>query len=180
MLRLGSKFLSSGRLVIGTARQLFWSPTSSALTEDANVNLGTTEVESEYSGFARNQSIDEDKLATPAELKAINGDGFFDNNVRLTGIAGKCRYRVDEDDYVCAAKFPIEYAAGGRTKVVTVTANKRGIINYILRNIEGRPKVEVLGTIGRSWSPANFVINLNYIKIIEPSEQGSGDQLDDQ
>ena len=158
--------------MIGTAGRSFTSPGTSTLAEDAERILeispdSTKESLSTRRAVFINENATE--AATPAELKAMNREGFFDNYVRLTGTAGTPRYKVDKDDVIEAVKLPIRYELNGMTKYIYATSTRGPFINLIYRNIEEGLKVCVTGTIGRPSYGANFTIHLKHIKMFKES-----------
>lgn len=164
MLRLGFSNARISGSIINVARRCIGAATVTS-TQSENTDHGQIGHEGNESQQL-NQTQSASDMTAAAELKAQNNDGFFDNNVTLTGVTGKCMYNIDEEDNVHAIRIPIRYNVNGVSKTITATATRSDLITFILNNVEEGVPVCVRGTLGRPALFRNFTINAKHVQIL--------------
>lgn len=161
MLRLGFHSARITTSIINATRRCV--TVAASQLDNANINYDDREKETPESHDQMEPQLD---LTEAAEAKAQNGEGFFDNNVIISGIAGKCMYNIDDDNNVHAIRLPIRYEVKGYPRVITANAMRSDLITFLLNNVEEGVPVRVRGTFGRPSFMRNFTINAKHVQIL--------------
>lgn len=165
MIRLGFNTARISSSIINGARRCIEGH-AAAVTASEPVNVNNIDNHEGGDSARFNQTKAPSDLTSAAELKARNNEGFFDNNIVLTGVAGKCMYNIDDDNNVHAIRIPIRYKVKGDTKVITATAMRSDLITFLLNNVDEGVPICVRGTLGRPMPLRNFTINAKHVQIL--------------